>query len=283
MPNLLLKVKTKNGHQVLDKLTEKNTIKDLKELLSSVSDIPVNRLQVLSGFPPKSLDISKDDLHLDNSGLTTGDTLILQEAAANVEQKTEAKVEPKQVETASNTKEKFIAPTGILMKEVVPADNSCLFSSIHFVLNGKVDNSGESAIYLRRLVAETIRNDKQSFDEAILGKPIEEYCTWIQHETSWGGAIEIAILSNFYGIEIAVVDTVNAIINRFGEDQNYAVRVFLLFDGIHYDPLYLEPFNNTSGGKRVTNRYSSTRSEVTNTALEKSQVANPNLYRVAIF
>lgn len=58
---------------------------------------------------------------------------------------------------------------------------------------------------------------------------------------SWGGAIELAVLSKFYGIEIAVVDSVNAIINRFGEDQQYEHRVFLTFDGIHYDPLYLEP------------------------------------------
>lgn len=43
-------------------------------------------------------------------------------------------------------------------------------------------------------------------------------------------------------MEIAVVDTINAIINRFGEDQLYDHRVFLIFDGIHYDPLYLEPF-----------------------------------------
>lgn len=39
---------------------------------------------------------------------------------------------------------------------------------------------------------------------------------------------------------MAVVDTLNAIINRFGEDKNYGQRVFLLFDGVHYDPLYLE-------------------------------------------
>jgi len=44
----------------------------------------------------------------------------------------------------------------------------------------------------------------------------------------------------YYGIEIAVIDTVNGIVNRFGEDQNYGARVLLIFDGIHYDPIYLE-------------------------------------------
>lgn len=51
----------------------------------------------------------------------------------------------------------------------------------------------------------------------------------------------LQILSGHYEIEMDVVDTVNAIINRFGEDKNYSQRIFLIFDGIHYDPLYLEP------------------------------------------
>ena len=37
-----------------------------------------------------------------------------------------------------------------------------------------------------------------------------------------------------------VVDISNAMINRFGEDKKYPMRGFLLYDGIHYDPLYLE-------------------------------------------
>lgn len=71
------------------------------------------------------------------------------------------------------------------------------------------------------------------------------------NESSWGGAIEVSILGAFYGIEICVVD-INAgmlfasiyeknydqenlpaaMINRFGEDKNYAMRGFLLYDGI---------------------------------------------------
>lgn len=74
----------------------------------------------------------------------------------------------------------------------------------------------------------------------MLGRPNDEYCEWIRKPASWGGAIEVSILSNYYGIEIDVVDITNALINRFGEDKEYGMRVFLLFDGIHYDPLYLE-------------------------------------------
>jgi len=93
---------------------------------------------------------------------------------------------------------------------------------------------------MRQIIAEHVKSDKESFNEAVLGKPNADYCQWILKQESWGGAIEVSILSNFYGIEIDVVDITNAIINRFGEDRSYGLRVFLLFDGIHYDPLYLE-------------------------------------------
>lgn len=93
---------------------------------------------------------------------------------------------------------------------------------------------------MREVIAKHVENDKETYNEAILGRPNVEYCIWIQEIDSWGGAIEVSILSSFFGVEIDVVDIQNAIIIRFGEDKNYGMRVFLLFDGIHYDPLYLE-------------------------------------------
>ena len=111
----------------------------------------------------------------------------------------------------------------------------CLFP----IVAGKVDPS--CGQYMRKIIAEAVSSDPETYSEAILGKPNKDYCNWIQKSDSWGGAIELSILSNFYGIEMAVVDTINAIVNRFGEDRSYAHRVFLIFDGIHYDPLFLEP------------------------------------------
>lgn len=93
---------------------------------------------------------------------------------------------------------------------------------------------------MREVIAKHVENDKETYNEAILGRPNVEYCIWIQEPDSWGGAIEVSILSSFFGVEIDVVDIQNAIIIRFGEDKNYGMRVFLLFDGIHYDPLFLE-------------------------------------------
>lgn len=95
---------------------------------------------------------------------------------------------------------------------------------------------------MRQIIASEVHNDKSLFSDAFLGRPNDEYCAWIMKEDSWGGAIEVSILSQFYGIEFDVVDIQNALINRFGEDKGYGMRGFLLFDGIHYDPLYLESF-----------------------------------------
>lgn len=232
MANLALRIKTKAGLQLINTLTSDSTIKDLKRQLSDVTNIPEDRLYVLNGFPPKPFDISKDETTLSESDLKSGDTLILEE-------------KPKPASEEVNEGRHHVLENcdfpGILMKHIVPADNSCLFSSIYFVLNGKVDDSGSFAPFMRKVIAETVAGDPEKFCEAILGKPNADYCQWIQDDKSWGGAIEVSILSEYYGIEIAVVDTINAIINRFGEDQNFSHRVFLLFDGIHYDPLYLEP------------------------------------------
>lgn len=96
---------------------------------------------------------------------------------------------------------------------------------------------------MREIIANAVSRSPDEYCEAILGKPNHEYCEWILKPNSWGGAIELSILSQYYGMEIAVVDSSNGIINRFGEDQHYATRVFLIFDGIHYDPLYLEPLD----------------------------------------
>lgn len=105
-------------------------------------------------------------------------------------------------------------------------------------MSGKIDVECET--FMRKIIAEQVNQDKTTYNEGILGRPNDEYCAWILQSDSWGGAIEVSILSAFYGIEFDVVDITNALINRFGEDRKYGMRAFLLYDGIHYDPLYLE-------------------------------------------
>jgi hypothetical protein len=68
---------------------------------------------------------------------------------------------------------------GQLIRFSVPADNSCLFSSIYFVLHsGKLDLT--SSKYLRNLVATKIESDHITYSEAMLGRTNSEYSKWIR-------------------------------------------------------------------------------------------------------
>lgn len=221
MANFVLKVKTKTGQIVVNTLTPDSTVKDLKQHLSKISNIPVHRLHVLVGFPPKILDLSKESTRLSSIGIVSGDSLILEEKQID-DNKVESSARDETYQNIQNSNESLSLKEwesqdcpGILMKHIVPADNSCLFTSMHFVINGKEDETGTVAPWMRELVAETVLKDPDNFSEAVLGKPCREYCNWIKDDKSWGGAIELAILSDYYGIEIAVVDTTNAIINRY--------------------------------------------------------------------
>ncbi|CAF0732585.1 unnamed protein product, partial [Didymodactylos carnosus] len=68
---------------------------------------------------------------------------------------------------------------GQLIRYSVPADNSCLFSSINFVLHsGKMDLASNK--YLRNMVATKIESDEKTYSEAILGRKNSDYCKWIR-------------------------------------------------------------------------------------------------------
>ncbi|XP_026812344.1 ubiquitin thioesterase OTU1 [Rhopalosiphum maidis] len=211
------------------------SISVLKEQVSVLSEIPVDSIKLLFGFPPKS--IQKLEGTIEDIGLKSGDTII-----AEVDS-TSTGMQQLKVKTESNilkhiTEQEVGNEVPLILRKVVPADNSCLFTSLGFVLGGKLDLS--SGNYMREIIANAVKDNQIEFSEAVLGKPNEDYCEWIRNPNSWGGAIEVSILSNFYGLEIAVIDTQSGSISKFGEDKDYPHRVFLIYDGIHYDPLYLE-------------------------------------------
>ncbi|KAJ2850056.1 ubiquitin-specific protease otu1 [Coemansia brasiliensis] len=119
---------------------------------------------------------------------------------------------------------------GYLIKRKVPGDNSCLFNS----LINSLGRSDLTTYSLRALVSQTILNHPETYNDAMLNKPAPEYCAWIMKPSSWGGGIEMAIISAEFGIEICSIDTRFQRIDRFGEGI-YQRRVFLLYSGSHYD------------------------------------------------
>lgn len=145
------------------------------------------------------------------------------------------------IKAESSTPGVFLAhgsPMGILLKREVPSDNSCLFASIDYVLNGKINS--ERSQQLRQLVADELQLQIDLIPDYVLDKPRQQYSVWILRPQSWGGEVELALLSNYFRIEIVAVDARSGRVNRFGESKKFTVRVFLLYDGIHYDPLHME-------------------------------------------
>ena len=69
----------------------------------------------------------------------------------------------------------------------------------------------------------------------MLGKSKYEYCSWIMKPETWGGEIEISILAEHFSAEICVIAIESMTYKIYGEGGSK--RIFLLYDGIHYDAI----------------------------------------------
>ncbi|KAL6541132.1 OTU protein [Orobanche minor] len=127
---------------------------------------------------------------------------------------------------------------GIVVRRVIPSDNSCLFNAVGYVM----DHDKNKASELRQVIAATVASDPEKYSEAFLGKANEEYCAWILNPDKWGGAIELAILAAYYRREIAAYDIQTTRCDLYGQEQNFEERVMLIYDGLHYDALAMSPF-----------------------------------------
>jgi len=125
---------------------------------------------------------------------------------------------------------------GIPIRRYVDADNSCLFSSIAYLIDKKNFNESSSIIY-RNMIVEYLCNNE--FEESLLDLPKNAYINDIGNPTRWGGGIEIKIFTEILKIEIAIVDVQTNRIDLFGQDKNFENRIFILYNGIHYDPLVI--------------------------------------------
>ncbi|KAL3824626.1 hypothetical protein ACJIZ3_020655 [Penstemon smallii] len=151
---------------------------------------------------------------------------------------------------------------GIVVRRVIPSDDSCLFNAVrtwtrvnvysylvwNFVqlCHGSRQKQGEhlpgNSDIIHNVVAATVLSDPETYSEAFLGKANEEYCAWILNPQNWGGAIELSILAEFYGREIAAYDIQTTRCDLYGQDKNFEERVMLIYDGFHYDALAMSPF-----------------------------------------
>ena len=106
----------------------------------------------------------------------------------------------------------------------------------------------------------SVRADPATFNDAVLDRPNAAYCDWIRRPEAWGGAIELRVLAAHYGVELCAVDVETGKDYRFQPCADGAGagagagtvqrapqgRAFLVYTGIHYDPVVLAPHGPTT-------------------------------------
>ncbi|CAD7939530.1 unnamed protein product [Amoebophrya sp. A120] len=137
-------------------------------------------------------------------------------------------------------------------RHIIAADNSCLFNSILWNFGPRHPKTRTQTgttmtpQALRGVCAQEIRGDPSKWDMLTLAecdKPSLEYADWISKSDSWGGFLEMMILSNYFQTQIAAVDIRTARLEYFphleglepAEREKYKDRMFVYYDGIHYD------------------------------------------------
>jgi len=213
--HMQLRLRTKNG-VVSVSIDPKCTVGELYEEIERKTGIEVSHQKILYGFPQRELHADRDELV--ESVLQSGESLTVDKLSSGTE--------PEKVHGVDS-----LAAESAFVRRKVPDDNSCLFHAISYVFrNGSVEE-------LRYIIAETVRANPDLYTEAFLGKSNQEYSNWILLPDTWGGAIELSILSRYFQTEISVFDIQTLRLDRYGESDGYEDRVFLLYDGIHYDPI----------------------------------------------
>jgi len=79
-----------------------------------------------------------------------------------------------------------------------------------------------------------------SIDKAILGKDKEDYAIDIMNDKFWGGAIELSLFSKYYQLVVKSIDTATLRVDSYGLEDKFTSCVYLLYNGIHYDPLAMQ-------------------------------------------
>ena len=219
------------------RVSESTTLNDLINLLSWAGN--KENLQILHGFPQQVVHGEPHDL-LTSLDIKTGDNLHAREGS------------PISMRVHSDAGEGSPALPSVpcvhsMKRFVIDADNSCLFRCIGFCIGFAAGELTTAAAVdcekFRRMVADAVltQTDNILCTEAMLEKPPEEYASWIMHPDHWGGEIELSLLSLALQISIQIVDVESGCVLSYNavssDTDNRLQKVYLIFDGIHYDCL----------------------------------------------
>ncbi|TKA43536.1 hypothetical protein B0A54_05318 [Friedmanniomyces endolithicus] len=226
-------------------LDDNATWADLKHEISQKTDTPDFDLKY--GYPPKPFNTESIDGATKLSDLPIkldGEQLIvmprnlqahLSSPMSNSHPPPQAK---KAVDIESEPPEIPVPSLdGVMVLRVMPDDNSCMFRALSSaVLGSALDGMTE----LRSVVAQTIQAQPDLYTKGMLEKEPADYCKWIQREESWGGGIELSILSQHFDIEICSINVQDLRVDKFNEGRS--TRCIVVYSGIHYDVCAVTPY-----------------------------------------
>jgi len=223
---LSLKLRTPKGLISLENLALISMLSELKKEISMYTDIPVSSLVVKAGFPPINIAQYPDTSSIKSFNITSGDLLIIEENS-NLIKPSLDRIKPFDISLIAD--HQIPNKEGLIMiRRMIPTDNSCLFNAISYNMSPKAEFNSEEA---RQIVASYIISDPKEYD-GLLEKPPEVYADWITRNTSWGGVIEMTILAKYHDVEICAINIQNCQSFFYGKGLK---RMFLLYDGVHYD------------------------------------------------
>ena len=218
-------------------IKQNDTLSVLKQAIKlNLSSRGVNtseaNIKLIYGFPKKIIQGEDlDSLSLEELSIFDKEYLIIELNESNQEENQKDNNQPQDIIDYSKYS---------IKRKEIPADNSCLFNAINFAINQNI-NSPE---VIREIIIAEIMSNPEEYNSAILGKNPEDYCKWISNKETWGGGIEISILSKFFQVQIAVADIQFITIEYFG---NYDKCIYLLYNNIHYDVFYKEENGKITG------------------------------------
>ena len=231
MSEIAVRLRHSKGTSTL-KIPSNLSFADLQKRIQEVTKVEASRQKLKMGYPPQEISGSGA---IDSMGIQTGETLVLEE----LPQKLMNEV-TQQSQSVDGKK---------VLRRVVPADNSCLFNSIAYAMEAREKDLGSS---LRHIIAAFVESDPITYSTLFLEKTPEAYQNWILQDTSWGGAIELSILSKYYCIQIAAISIQNLRVDIYGEADGFDNRIYVIYDGIHYDVLAKNTSENSPETSDVT-------------------------------
>ncbi len=225
-----LRIRHSSGSVTIDNAA---TAREVGERIQEITGISLSRQEWKCGYPPRltsfdaeeSLPSEVDSILVSEGGLSS-----LKFSVVNNFNGSKVSIIPFEI-GLQRVEPQFVDPEGFVVRRVVEADNSCLFHSIGYAFQQAPSMSSA----LRSAVTQAVLTDPITYSDAFLGRPTAEYASWIQEPTSWGGQIEVSILSQLLQTEIVTLDIIRNRHDIYGTGDDHKRRIYLIYDGIHYD------------------------------------------------